>query len=70
MKRILKLDYRTISRYLPLLVNKPHLGVQSMARVTYFWLESASSSNAKVALCSALSLESESIVSDNIGNIG
>ena len=66
IRRIFKLDCRTRSKYLPLLMNKPDIETQLLMRFIKFWHACWYSENTKVSFCAKMTYEGISIVSENM----
>ena len=69
MRRILKLDCRMRSKYIPIVIDKPNIRTQLLCRFTNFWFKCFTSDNPIVHLCSKLSCFGGSIVACNLREV-
>ena len=66
LRRVLGVDCRTRSRYLPLLISKPDIRTQFLCHFMSFSSNCSSSSNVKLRLAHSLALYSNSVAGDNL----
>lgn len=69
IRRVLNLDRRTRSRYLPLLINKTDIRIQLLSRFCAFWIKCYTSKNPIVKFCARISIQSMSVVADNVRQV-
>ena len=69
IRRVMNLDCRTRSRYLPLLIKKTDIRIQLLSRFCSFWIKCYTSFNSVVGFCAKLSLQSLSVAAHNIKEV-
>ena len=66
VRRLLKVQYTTHSRYLPLIINKPDISIELLGRFNTFWSSCIDSPHKYVRFVTKMIHGSRSIVSDNL----
>ena len=69
VRKVLKIDKKSRSRYLPHLIDKPDIKCQLLLRFAKFWLRCKCSSNSRVKIAAQNAMRSQSIVAENVRQV-